>query len=85
MANGFLVRLARPVTQTVFMSDPEACLTETSLLVLDGDVGAGGALVLAAEEVADLLVLGLLDGGLVALVSGAHELLLDEVNTYVEC
>jgi hypothetical protein len=32
-----------------------------------------------------LLVLGLLDGGLVALVTAAHELLLYEVYTYTSC
>ena len=56
-------------------------LTETSLLVLDGDIGAGGALVLATDEVADLFVLGLFDGRLVVLRTLTHELLLDEVDT----
>ena len=57
-------------------------LTETSLLVLDGHIGASGRLVLATDEVADLFVFGLLDGGLVVLSTLAHELLLDEVDTW---
>ena len=44
-----------------------ALLLELGLLVLDGDVRAGGALPLLADEVGDLLVLGLLDGGFVVL------------------
>jgi hypothetical protein len=40
------------------------CLTEASLLVLDGDVRTSSALVRRANVVADLLVLGLLDSGL---------------------
>jgi hypothetical protein len=39
-------------------------LTEPRLFIFDGHVAAGGALVLFANEVGDLLVLGLLDGGL---------------------
>lgn len=58
-----------------------ALLLELGLLVLDGDVGAGGALPLLANEVGDLLVLGLLDGGFVVLGALAHEFLLDEVDT----
>lgn len=42
-------------------------LLELGLLVLDGDVGTSGGLPLLADEVGDLLVLGLLDGGLVVL------------------
>jgi hypothetical protein len=42
-------------------------LLEFGLLVLDGDVGTSGGLPLLADEVGDLLVLGLLDGGLVVL------------------
>lgn len=34
-------------------------------LVLDGHITARSILVLSADEVADLLVLGLLDGGLI--------------------
>lgn len=55
-------------------------LLEAGLLVLDGHVGAGAALPLASDEVGDLLVLGLLDGGLVVLRSSAHESLLDKVD-----
>jgi energy-converting hydrogenase Eha subunit C len=87
VANGSPVRLAHPITHVVFIYDVGSLkahfLTETSLLVLDGNVTTSCALVLAAEEVADLLVLGLLDSGLVALVAAAHELLLDEVDAYV--
>lgn len=39
-------------------------LTKPGLLVLDGDIRASGGLVLAANEVGDLLVLGLLHSGL---------------------
>lgn len=39
-------------------------LVEGSVLVLDGDVAASSALVLSANEIANLLVLGLLDGRL---------------------
>ena len=42
-------------------------LLELGLLVLDGDIGAAGGLPLLADEVGDLLVLGLLDGGFVVL------------------
>jgi hypothetical protein len=56
-------------------------LLELGLLVLDGDVGAGGGLPLLADEVGDLLVLGLLDGGLVVLRALTHESLLDKVDT----
>jgi hypothetical protein len=45
-------------------------LLELGLLVLDGDVGTSGGLPLLADEVGDLLVLGLLDGGLVVLEEG---------------
>ena len=60
-----------------------ALLLELGLLVLDGDVRAGGALPLLADEVGDLLVLGLLDGGFVVLGALSHELLLNEVDTCV--
>lgn len=39
-------------------------LTEPCLLVLDGDVRASSVLVLASNEVGDLLVFGLLQSGL---------------------
>jgi hypothetical protein len=39
---------------------------------------------LISKKVGDLLILGLLYGALVALISRAHEFLLDEVDTYVE-
>lgn len=60
-----------------------ALLLELGLLVLDGDVRAGGALPLLADEVGDLLVLGLLDGGFVVLRALAHEFLLNEVDACV--
>jgi hypothetical protein len=45
-------------------------LLKSGLLVLDGDVGTSGGLPLLADEVGDLLILGLLDGGLVVLETG---------------
>ena len=56
--------------------------TEPRLLILDGHVPARRALVLAPNEIRDLLILGLLDRALVALISSAHELFLHEVDTY---
>ena len=56
-------------------------LLELGLLVLDGDVGAGGGLPLLADHVGDLLVLGLLNGGFVVLRALTHESLLDKVDT----
>lgn len=50
-------------------------LLELGLLVLDGEVGATGGLPLLADEVGDLLVLGLLDGGFVVLEDGQYETL----------
>jgi hypothetical protein len=60
------------------------CLAKSGFLVLDGHVLPSCALVLISKKVGDLLILGLLDGALVALISRAHEFLLDEVDTYVE-
>lgn len=57
-------------------------LTKSGLLVLDGNITAGSTLVLTADEVRDLLILGLLDGGLVVLGSSTHELLLDEIDSW---
>jgi hypothetical protein len=51
------------------------------LFVGNGEVAASSGLVLATDEVRDLLVLGLLDGVLVVLRTLAEELLLDEVDT----
>lgn len=42
-------------------------LLELGLLVLDGEGGTSGGLPLVADEVGDLLVLGLLNGGFVVL------------------
>lgn len=64
---GFQVLVSRPV--------------KSCGLVLNRNVTARLALVLSANEVGDLLVLGLLDGALVVLRSLSHELLLDEVDT----
>lgn len=57
--------------------------TKSCLLVLDRDITAGSTLVLAPNEVGDLLVLSLLDGRLVVLSALAQELLLDEVDSLV--
>lgn len=61
----------------------QCCSTKSGLFVLDGHVTSRCALVLASNEVGDLFILGLLDRALVALISGAHELLLNEVDTCV--
>lgn len=45
-----------------------ALLLELGLLVLDGEFRTSGGLPLLADEVRDLLVLGLLDGGFVVLM-----------------
>lgn len=54
------------------------------VLVLDGDILASGVLVLAADEIADLLVFGLLSGALVVLRTLAEEFFLDEVDSLVK-
>ena len=51
-----------------------------NLFVRNGEVLASLALVLATDEVRDLLVLGLLDGALVVLLALAKEVLLDVVD-----
>jgi hypothetical protein len=56
----------------------------TRSFVGDGELLAAGVLVLATDEVGDLLVLGLLHGVLVALLTLAQELLLDEVDACEE-
>lgn len=58
-------------------------LSESGLLVLDGHIAARGRFVLPADVVADLLVLGLLDRALVALIALAHEFLLHEIDACV--
>ena len=50
------------------------------LLVLDGEIAAGGPLVLVADVVGDGLVLGLLGRGLVALLALAKHLFLHEID-----
>jgi len=57
-------------------------VTRCSLFIRNGEVLASLALVLATDEVRDLLVLGLLDGTLVVLRTLAEELLLDVVDAY---
>lgn len=61
---------------------PTVATLGTILLVLirDGEVSSGGRLVLAADEVGDGFVLGLLSGTLVTLVTLTEELLLRKVN-----
>ena len=54
--------------------------TVTNLFVRNGEVLASLALVLATDEVGNLLVLGLLDGALVVLLALAEEVLLDVVD-----
>lgn len=56
---------------------------KSGILVLDRNVTASHALVLASEKVGDLLVFGLLDGALVVLGPSTHELLLDHVDACV--
>ena len=53
-----------------------------SLFVRNGEILASLALVLATDEVRDLLVLGLLNGALVVLLALAEEVLLDVVDAY---
>ncbi|PIA90352.1 hypothetical protein CB0940_10972 [Cercospora beticola] len=57
---------------------------ESSRLILNRHILARRTLVLAANEVGDLLVLGLLDGALVVLRALTHELLLDVVDALVQ-
>ena len=52
----------------------------TRSFVGDGELLAAGVLVLATNEVGDLLVLGLLHGALVALLALAKEVLLNVVD-----
>ncbi len=73
----------------LFMPQPEirSCISrqlvllENNSFVRDEEFLAGVALVLATDEVRDLLILGLFDGRLVVLWSLAHHSFLDEVNT----
>lgn len=58
-----------------------ALLAKLVLLVLDGKVATSGLLVLVADVIGDLLVLGLLDGALVALVALAQDMFLYPVDT----
>lgn len=55
--------------------------SECSWLIFDGNIRTGGALVLLAKKVGDLLILGLFHGGFVALVTRTHETLLNKVDT----
>jgi hypothetical protein len=56
--------------------------TITSLFVRNGEVLASLTLVLATDEVRNLLVLSLLDGALVVLLALTEEVLLDVVDAY---
>lgn len=56
--------------------------TIASLFVRNGEVLASLALVLATDEVRNLLILSLLDGALVVLLALAKEVLLDVVDAY---
>lgn len=56
--------------------------TIANLFVRNGEVLASLTLVLATDEVRDLLVLGLLDGALIVLRALTEELLLDVVDAY---
>lgn len=58
-------------------------LTKSSLLVFDGEIRASRVLVLSTDKVANLLVLGLLDGRLVVLGALAEDLFLDKVDACV--
>ena len=58
----------------------DASIRTTRSFVRDGELLAAGVLVLATNEVGDLLVLGLLNGALVVLLSLAEEVLLDVVD-----
>ena len=73
--------LPRRISLQWKVSETVGPLTEFGRLVFNWKVLARCALVLAADEVRDLLVLSLLDGGLVVLRALAHELLLHEVDT----
>lgn len=55
----------------------------STLFVRNGEVAAGLVLVLATDEVRDLLVLGLLNGVLIVLRTLTEELLLDEIDACV--
>ncbi len=54
--------------------------TKRGLLILDWNVAASRTLVLAADEVGNLLVLGLLDSRLIVLSALAEKFLLDEID-----
>ena len=66
--------------QCVHMSPLVGRLVQRSRLILDRHIIPTHALILAPNEIRNLLVLGLLDGTLVVLRSLAHELLLDHVD-----
>jgi hypothetical protein len=62
----------------------DSSIRTTRSFVRDGELLAADALVLATNEVGDLLVLGLLDGALVVLLALAEEVLLDVVDACKE-
>lgn len=65
--------LARP-SQLIFAT------VQSRRLVLDRHIAAGSALVLPADVVGYLLVLGLLEGALIVLLALAHDVLLHPVD-----
>lgn len=78
MTNGSHVLLAHIAAWSPVPTFPVAA----PLFVLNGDIRAGSVLVLLTDGIANLFVLGLLDRRLVVLRAGAHELLLNIVDTY---
>lgn len=81
LVSGFQVPEGNQFLQVAHVcSRKNASCSLEPLLVRDGDFGSGGALVLPTDKVGNLLVLGLLDGALVALVALSEELLLHKVD-----
>lgn len=72
---------AGPFPTIACLAHSISVLIKSSRLVLHRHITPRGALVLPANEVADLLVLGLLHGALVVLRALAEEFLLYEINT----
>ena len=55
-------------------------LAQLRVLILDRNITPRGALVLVANEVGNLLVLGLLDSGLIALITLLEHVLLNVID-----
>ena len=51
------------------LGQADICLAESGGFVFDRDITSSGALVLIADEIGDLLILGLLNGGFIALIA----------------